>query len=160
MQLLFLEKVLLSLSSPSSSSSSSPGYAASASSSHRALFPCPYSGTGSKLAMTSTTATSPTSLASLGTFSCSAWANATSLWCLPLSLPNRSSTRKASSSVHEQETSSIFDIFTSKGQDMVFTVYGEHWRKMRRIMTVPFFTNKVVQQYRPVWLGGRDCEGC
>ncbi|KHN40993.1 Trans-cinnamate 4-monooxygenase [Glycine soja] len=37
----------------------------------------------------------------------------------------------------------VFDIFTGKGQDMVFTVYGEHWRKMRRIMTVPFFTNKV-----------------
>lgn len=34
---------------------------------------------------------------------------------------------------------------------MVFTVYGEHWRKMRRIMTVPFFTNKVVQQYRQGW---------
>ncbi|TQD97056.1 hypothetical protein C1H46_017368 [Malus baccata] len=34
---------------------------------------------------------------------------------------------------------------------MVFTVYGEHWRKMRRIMTVPFFTNKVVQQYRHGW---------
>nr|USH99604.1 cinnamate 4-hydroxylase [Cephalotaxus hainanensis] len=45
----------------------------------------------------------------------------------------------------------VFDIFTGKGQDMVFTVYGEHWRKMRRIMTVPFFTNKVVQQYRFAW---------
>ncbi|KAG9144967.1 hypothetical protein Leryth_017428 [Lithospermum erythrorhizon] len=45
----------------------------------------------------------------------------------------------------------VFDIFTGKGQDMVFTVYGEHWRKMRRIMTVPFFTNKVVQQYRKGW---------
>ncbi|XP_074301733.1 trans-cinnamate 4-monooxygenase-like [Silene latifolia] len=45
----------------------------------------------------------------------------------------------------------VFDIFTGKGQDMVFTVYGEHWRKMRRIMTVPFFTNKVVQQYRGSW---------
>nr|GMD67053.1 trans-cinnamate 4-monooxygenase [Ipomoea batatas] len=45
----------------------------------------------------------------------------------------------------------VFDIFTGKGQDMVFTVYGEHWRKMRRIMTVPFFTNKVVQQYREGW---------
>ncbi|KAK3014928.1 hypothetical protein RJ639_009944 [Escallonia herrerae] len=45
----------------------------------------------------------------------------------------------------------VFDIFTGKGQDMVFTVYGEHWRKMRRIMTVPFFTNKVVQQYRHRW---------
>jgi len=45
----------------------------------------------------------------------------------------------------------VFDIFTGKGQDMVFTVYGEHWRKMRRIMTVPFFTNKVVQQNREGW---------
>uniref|UniRef100_A0A6V7QST0 trans-cinnamate 4-monooxygenase n=1 Tax=Ananas comosus var. bracteatus TaxID=296719 RepID=A0A6V7QST0_ANACO len=45
----------------------------------------------------------------------------------------------------------VFDIFTGEGQDMVFTVYGEHWRKMRRIMTVPFFTNKVVQQYRGGW---------
>uniref|UniRef100_A0A2N9FS41 Trans-cinnamate 4-monooxygenase n=1 Tax=Fagus sylvatica TaxID=28930 RepID=A0A2N9FS41_FAGSY len=45
----------------------------------------------------------------------------------------------------------VFDIFTGKGQDMVFTVYGEHWRKMRRIMTVSFFTNKVVQQYRFGW---------
>lgn len=45
----------------------------------------------------------------------------------------------------------VFDIFTGKGQDMVFTIYGDHWRKMRRIMTVPFFTNKVVQQYREMW---------
>ncbi|KAL3850527.1 hypothetical protein ACJIZ3_012409 [Penstemon smallii] len=45
----------------------------------------------------------------------------------------------------------VFDIFTGKGQDMVFTIYGEHWRKMRRIMTVPFFTNKVVQRNRSGW---------
>jgi trans-cinnamate 4-monooxygenase len=45
----------------------------------------------------------------------------------------------------------VFDIFTGKGQDMVFTVYGDHWRKMRRIMTVPFFTNKVVAQNRAGW---------
>ncbi|KAJ8458700.1 hypothetical protein OPV22_031626 [Ensete ventricosum] len=45
----------------------------------------------------------------------------------------------------------VLDIFTDKGQDMVFTVYGDHWRKMRRIMTVPFFTNKVVQQNRAGW---------
>ncbi|WOL14765.1 trans-cinnamate 4-monooxygenase [Canna indica] len=45
----------------------------------------------------------------------------------------------------------VLDIFTDKGQDMVFTVYGDHWRKMRRIMTVPFFTNKVVQQNREGW---------
>lgn len=47
----------------------------------------------------------------------------------------------------------VFDIFTGKGQDMVFTVYGEHWRKMRRIMTVPFFH----EQGRPavqIWVGG------
>ncbi|XP_075519726.1 trans-cinnamate 4-monooxygenase-like [Primulina tabacum] len=45
----------------------------------------------------------------------------------------------------------VLDIFTGKGQDMVFTVYGEHWRKMRRIMTVPFFTNKVVQRNSRGW---------
>ncbi|XP_031505688.1 cytochrome P450 CYP73A100-like [Nymphaea colorata] len=45
----------------------------------------------------------------------------------------------------------VFDIFTGNGQDMVFTIYGDHWRKMRRIMTLPFFTNKVVQQYREGW---------
>lgn len=45
----------------------------------------------------------------------------------------------------------VFDIFTGAGQDMVFTVYGDHWRKMRRIMTVPFFTNKVVNNYSPMW---------
>ena len=45
----------------------------------------------------------------------------------------------------------VFDIFTGKGKDLVYTVYGEHWRKMRRIMTVPFFTGKVVQQYRHGW---------
>nr|CAD1828891.1 unnamed protein product [Ananas comosus var. bracteatus] len=45
----------------------------------------------------------------------------------------------------------VLDIFTGQGQDMVFTVYGDHWRKMRRIMTVPFFTSKVVQQNRKGW---------
>ncbi|XP_061951798.1 cytochrome P450 CYP73A100-like [Populus nigra] len=45
----------------------------------------------------------------------------------------------------------VFDIFTGNGQDMVFTIYGEHWRKMRRIMTLPFFTNKVVNQYSTSW---------
>jgi trans-cinnamate 4-monooxygenase len=45
----------------------------------------------------------------------------------------------------------VFDIFTANGQDMVFTEYGDHWRKMRRIMTLPFFTQKVVQQYRNMW---------
>ncbi|CBI40667.3 unnamed protein product, partial [Vitis vinifera] len=34
---------------------------------------------------------------------------------------------------------------------MVFTVYGDHWRKMRRIMTLPFFTNKVVHHYSEMW---------
>lgn len=45
----------------------------------------------------------------------------------------------------------VFDIFTGNGQDMVFTVYGDHWRKMRRIMTLPFFTNKVVNTYSDMW---------
>ncbi|KAK1604421.1 hypothetical protein QYE76_028094 [Lolium multiflorum] len=45
----------------------------------------------------------------------------------------------------------VLDIFTGKGQDMVFSVYGDHWRKMRRIMTVPFFTSKVVAQSRAGW---------
>lgn len=40
---------------------------------------------------------------------------------------------------------------TGKGQDMVFADYGEHWRKMRRIATLPFFTTKVVQQSRHGW---------
>ncbi|TXG61123.1 hypothetical protein EZV62_012486 [Acer yangbiense] len=45
----------------------------------------------------------------------------------------------------------VFDVFTGNGQDMVFTVYGDHWRKMRRIMTLPFFTNKVVNHYSEMW---------
>ncbi|KAG6497089.1 cytochrome P450 CYP73A100-like [Zingiber officinale] len=45
----------------------------------------------------------------------------------------------------------VWDIFTDSGKDMVFTEYGDHWRKMRRIMTMPFFTNKVVAQYREMW---------
>lgn len=45
----------------------------------------------------------------------------------------------------------VFDIFTGNGQDMVFTVYSDHWRKMRRIMTLPFFTNKVVHSYSDMW---------
>ncbi|XP_047060947.1 trans-cinnamate 4-monooxygenase-like [Lolium rigidum] len=45
----------------------------------------------------------------------------------------------------------VLDIFTGKGQDMVFSVYGDHWRKMRRIVTVPFFTSKVVAQSRAGW---------
>ncbi|KAK9268791.1 hypothetical protein L1049_000554 [Liquidambar formosana] len=45
----------------------------------------------------------------------------------------------------------VFDIFTGNGQDMVFTIYGDHWRKMRRIMTLSFFTNKVVHHYSDMW---------
>ncbi|MCO5573897.1 hypothetical protein L7F22_027672 [Adiantum nelumboides] len=45
----------------------------------------------------------------------------------------------------------VFDMTTAKGSDMVFADYGEHWRKMRRIATIPFFTNKVVQQSRHGW---------
>uniref|UniRef100_A0A7N0UAL6 Cinnamate 4-hydroxylase n=1 Tax=Kalanchoe fedtschenkoi TaxID=63787 RepID=A0A7N0UAL6_KALFE len=50
----------------------------------------------------------------------------------------------------------VFDIFTGNGQDMVFTVYGDHWRKMRRIMTLPFFTNKVVNNYSGMWESEMD----
>lgn len=45
----------------------------------------------------------------------------------------------------------VYDIFTGSGQDMIFTYYGHHWRKMRRIMTAPFFTHNVVQKYRSAW---------
>lgn len=45
----------------------------------------------------------------------------------------------------------VFDVTTGQGQDMVFADYGEHWRKMRRIATLPFFTHKVVQQSRHGW---------
>ena len=45
----------------------------------------------------------------------------------------------------------VFDMTTGQGQDMVFADYGDHWRKMRRIATLPFFTNKVVQQNRIAW---------
>ncbi|KAI5072184.1 hypothetical protein GOP47_0012290 [Adiantum capillus-veneris] len=45
----------------------------------------------------------------------------------------------------------VFDMTTGHGQDLVFADYGEHWRKMRRIATLPFFTNKVVQQSRLAW---------
>lgn len=45
----------------------------------------------------------------------------------------------------------VLDIFTGKGQDMIFTDHGDHWRLMRRIMTIPFFTKKMVQQSRMAW---------
>lgn len=45
----------------------------------------------------------------------------------------------------------VFDIFAGKGQDMVFSNYGDHWRRMRKIMTIPFFTNKVVQHAHFAW---------
>eukprot|EP00249_Psilotum_nudum_P021359 c28082_g1_i1 orf=324-1868(+) len=45
----------------------------------------------------------------------------------------------------------VFDMTTGKGSDMVFADYGDHWRKMRRIATLPFFTSKVVQQCRGAW---------
>ncbi|KAH7440093.1 hypothetical protein KP509_04G090900 [Ceratopteris richardii] len=45
----------------------------------------------------------------------------------------------------------VYDIFTGNGQDMVFTGYGDCWRRMRRIITLPFCTNKVVQESHAVW---------
>lgn len=50
----------------------------------------------------------------------------------------------------------VFDIFSGHGQDMVFTNYGDHWRKMRRIMTVPFFTTKSVQGMHAAWVDEVD----
>lgn len=50
-----------------------------------------------------------------------------------------------------RERNVVYDILIRNGQDMVFAVYEEDWRKMRRIMTVPFFTSKVVQQSRGTW---------
>ncbi|XP_047971335.1 trans-cinnamate 4-monooxygenase-like [Salvia hispanica] len=45
----------------------------------------------------------------------------------------------------------VYDILTGRGMDMTFSVYGDHWRKMRRVMTAPFFTAKVAQQHRAGW---------
>ncbi|KAL1568056.1 trans-cinnamate 4-monooxygenase [Salvia divinorum] len=45
----------------------------------------------------------------------------------------------------------VYDILTGRGRDMTFSVYGDHWRKMRRVMTAPFFTSKVAEQYRTGW---------
>lgn len=45
----------------------------------------------------------------------------------------------------------VSDIFNGNKQDMVWSDYGDHWRKMRRIMTVPFFTIKAVQRMHTVW---------
>ncbi|KAF7014642.1 hypothetical protein CFC21_028620 [Triticum aestivum] len=50
----------------------------------------------------------------------------------------------------------VFDIFTANGADMVFTEYGDHWRRMRRVMTLLFFTARVVQQYRSMWEAEMD----
>ncbi|CAN6231615.1 unnamed protein product [Urochloa humidicola] len=50
----------------------------------------------------------------------------------------------------------VFDIFTASGADMVFTEYGDHWRRMRRVMTPPFFTARAVQQYTPMWEAEMD----
>ncbi|OWM89242.1 hypothetical protein CDL15_Pgr010529 [Punica granatum] len=46
----------------------------------------------------------------------------------------------------------MFDLFMGgRQQDLVFTLYSDHWRKMRKILTVPFFTSKVVQTYSNMW---------
>lgn len=45
----------------------------------------------------------------------------------------------------------VFDIFNGNKQDMVWSDYGDHWRKVRRIMAVPFFTIKAVQRMHRVW---------
>jgi trans-cinnamate 4-monooxygenase len=50
----------------------------------------------------------------------------------------------------------VFDIFSGHGNDVAFTNYGDHWRKMRRIMTVPFFTTKSVQGMHAAWVDEID----
>jgi trans-cinnamate 4-monooxygenase len=50
----------------------------------------------------------------------------------------------------------VFDVFTAGGADMVFTEYGDHWRRMRRVMTPPFFTARVVRQYAAAWEAEMD----
>ncbi|EPS58735.1 cinnamate 4-hydroxylase, partial [Genlisea aurea] len=50
----------------------------------------------------------------------------------------------------------VFEIFSGGGQDLTFTVYGEHWRKMRRIITPPLFTNKAVRRYEAGWEAEAD----
>ncbi|MCO5554524.1 hypothetical protein L7F22_008053 [Adiantum nelumboides] len=45
----------------------------------------------------------------------------------------------------------LFDVLTSKGQDLVFADYGEHYKKVRRICTPPFFSGKAIQQCRQGW---------
>ncbi|XP_011089530.1 trans-cinnamate 4-monooxygenase [Sesamum indicum] len=45
----------------------------------------------------------------------------------------------------------VYDMFTGNGRDMIFTDYGDHWRKMRRIVATPFTGNKVVQQRHREW---------
>ncbi|KAI5067421.1 hypothetical protein GOP47_0017949 [Adiantum capillus-veneris] len=45
----------------------------------------------------------------------------------------------------------LFDVLTSKGQDLVFADYGDHYKKVRRICTPPFFSGKAIQQCRQGW---------
>ncbi|KAH7442544.1 hypothetical protein KP509_03G093500 [Ceratopteris richardii] len=45
----------------------------------------------------------------------------------------------------------VFDLFSENGQDLIFAAYGHHWRKMRRILTLSFATNKVVRQCSAQW---------
>ncbi|KAL6634372.1 hypothetical protein ACP70R_027043 [Stipagrostis hirtigluma subsp. patula] len=50
----------------------------------------------------------------------------------------------------------VFDVFTAGGADMVFTEYGDHWRRMRRVVTLPFFTARVVRRHSAMWEAEMD----
>lgn len=73
-------------------------------------------------------------------------------WCPRPRLPGTFSTHKEKSA--RPPTTVVFDIFTGKGPDMVFTVYGEHWCCMRRIVTMPFFINLQSSSAVPALRGG------
>ncbi|EPS57212.1 hypothetical protein M569_17608, partial [Genlisea aurea] len=44
----------------------------------------------------------------------------------------------------------FFCIFDHR-QDLVFAEYGPHWRRMRRIATLPLFTKRAVEEHRHEW---------
>lgn len=50
----------------------------------------------------------------------------------------------------------VLDIFSGAGQGLSFAEYGEHWRKARRIVTLPFFTSEAVRRWKSTWAAEAD----